>query len=205
LCHGGRLVRRAVALEDLRAAARSELERADVVLHRDRHPVQHAAWQRSRRLCHQRLAQLTNGRETGVQPLDFDDAVGRGLGACQGLAGIAHAPASSNCPSLGTRKKPSRRAGASWAGPNARGQGFTSSGRNRTASGPGTNGFTASLAGTALIWATYSRIRDICSARSGSASSLDRKSTRLNSSHVAISYAVFCLKKKKKKKKTKTQ
>src|SRR5690625_5569273 len=26
--------------------------------------------------------------------------------------------------------------------------------------------------------------------------SLDRKSTRLNSSHVAISYAVFCLKKK---------
>src|SRR5207253_10733024 len=31
----------------------------------------------------------------------------------------------------------------------------------------------------------------------------DRKSTRLNSSHVAISYAVFCLKKKKKKKNTK--
>src|SRR5690625_7064329 len=30
--------------------------------------------------------------------------------------------------------------------------------------------------------------------------SLDRKSTRLNSSHVAISYAVFCLKKKTKKK-----
>src|SRR5690625_6721628 len=28
----------------------------------------------------------------------------------------------------------------------------------------------------------------------------DRKSTRLNSSHVAISYAVFCLKKKKKEK-----
>src|SRR5690625_1991327 len=28
---------------------------------------------------------------------------------------------------------------------------------------------------------------------------LDRKSTRLNSSHVAISYAVFCLKKKKKR------
>src|SRR5574337_1692809 len=33
----------------------------------------------------------------------------------------------------------------------------------------------------------------------------DRKSTRLNSSHHSISYAVFCLKKKKKKKKpTKT-
>src|SRR5690606_40593792 len=31
---------------------------------------------------------------------------------------------------------------------------------------------------------------------------IDRKSTRLNSSHVKISYAVFCLKKKKKKIKT---
>src|SRR5438477_7503926 len=31
--------------------------------------------------------------------------------------------------------------------------------------------------------------------------SRDRKSTRLNSSHMSISYAVFCLKKKKKKKK----
>src|SRR5204862_7603574 len=33
----------------------------------------------------------------------------------------------------------------------------------------------------------------------------DRKSTRLNSSHVEISYAVFCLKKKKKNKKAKHQ
>src|SRR5256885_15948630 len=33
-------------------------------------------------------------------------------------------------------------------------------------------------------------------------SSVDRKSTRLNSSHLVISYAVFCLKKKKKKKRT---
>src|SRR5690625_6521440 len=33
---------------------------------------------------------------------------------------------------------------------------------------------------------------------SGKSVSEDRKSTRLNSSHVAISYAVFCLKKKKK-------
>src|SRR3989442_10668889 len=31
------------------------------------------------------------------------------------------------------------------------------------------------------------------------ASAVDRKSTRLNSSHVRISYAVFCLKKKKNK------
>src|SRR5439155_23409401 len=33
--------------------------------------------------------------------------------------------------------------------------------------------------------------------RAGPAGAPDRKSTRLNSSHVAISYAVFCLKKKK--------
>src|SRR5690242_21464995 len=32
---------------------------------------------------------------------------------------------------------------------------------------------------------------------------LDRKSTRLNSSHMSISYAVFCLKKKKNKNKVK--
>src|SRR5690606_41605003 len=36
---------------------------------------------------------------------------------------------------------------------------------------------------------------------SSTAVMLDRKSTRLNSSHVKISYAVFCLKKKTKKKK----
>src|SRR2546426_2230912 len=35
--------------------------------------------------------------------------------------------------------------------------------------------------------------------RSGSDRTADRKSTRLNSSHLVISYAVFCLKKKKKK------
>src|SRR5438034_7418353 len=34
---------------------------------------------------------------------------------------------------------------------------------------------------------------------------LDRKSTRLNSSHTVISYAVFCLKKKKKNKQNKIQ
>src|SRR2546426_2150331 len=33
---------------------------------------------------------------------------------------------------------------------------------------------------------------------------VDRKSTRLNSSHLVISYAVFCLKKKKKENKTYT-
>src|SRR5438874_6557349 len=39
------------------------------------------------------------------------------------------------------------------------------------------------------------RVRDLPGVRT-----IDRKSTRLNSSHVEISYAVFCLKKKKKKK-----
>src|SRR5687768_18357004 len=36
----------------------------------------------------------------------------------------------------------------------------------------------------------------------GSFGAIDRKSTRLNSSHGYISYAVFCLKKKKKKEST---
>src|SRR5438034_5837730 len=38
----------------------------------------------------------------------------------------------------------------------------------------------------------------------GKALARDRKSTRLNSSHTVISYAVFCLKKKKKKKNIRT-
>src|SRR5437899_7493929 len=37
-------------------------------------------------------------------------------------------------------------------------------------------------------------------AGAGKSTIADRKSTRLNSSHLGISYAVFCLKKKKKKK-----
>src|SRR5258708_17787888 len=36
-----------------------------------------------------------------------------------------------------------------------------------------------------------------CNLKSEAAARLDRKSTRLNSSHQIISYAVFCLKKKK--------
>src|SRR2546428_8985982 len=47
------------------------------------------------------------------------------------------------------------------------------------------------LNGTATTWASPSRRSTTCS--------VDRKSTRLNSSHDQISYAVFCLKKKKKK------
>src|SRR5439155_17354806 len=40
--------------------------------------------------------------------------------------------------------------------------------------------------------------RQIGILENGAGDRTDRKSTRLNSSHVAISYAVFCLKKKKK-------
>src|SRR2546427_5264990 len=46
------------------------------------------------------------------------------------------------------------------------------------------------------------RVRDV--ARRGARLQVDRKSTRLNSSHSQISYAVFCLKKKKKTKTRKT-
>src|SRR5436309_12665350 len=51
-------------------------------------------------------------------------------------------------------------------------------------------------------YAADSREGNVASARDlvdrAALATLDRKSTRLNSSHVKISYAVFCLKKKKK-------
>src|SRR5690349_25106913 len=46
----------------------------------------------------------------------------------------------------------------------------------------------------ALVWPMF----DFTEPSSSGRSRRDRKSTRLNSSHVEISYAVFCLKKKKK-------
>src|SRR5437870_7727742 len=55
----------------------------------------------------------------------------------------------------------------------------------------GTSAGAIAAAGAAA--AEYRRATDAASPQYG-----DRKSTRLNSSHVAISYAVFCLKKKKK-------
>src|SRR5215510_1601315 len=64
----------------------------------------------------------------------------------------------------------------------------------------------ALLAYTMPIWAMlfawpFLRVRpglrDVAALGLGIAGVADRKSTRLNSSHVAISYAVFCLKKKK--------
>src|SRR2546426_1284636 len=47
--------------------------------------------------------------------------------------------------------------------------------------------------------ATPARLRHVKAARAAKAPRVlqDRKSTRLNSSHLVISYAVFCLKKKK--------
>src|SRR5436309_7231638 len=55
-------------------------------------------------------------------------------------------------------------------------------------------------------WTAGCSVSHVCTAGvecvdelSSTTCSADRKSTRLNSSHVKISYAVFCLKKKKKK------
>src|SRR3712207_9436471 len=50
--------------------------------------------------------------------------------------------------------------------------------------------------GEAPAAAEAERARQPEPARDGAATSVDRKSTRLNSSHAHISYAVFCLKKK---------
>src|SRR3712207_8727791 len=47
-------------------------------------------------------------------------------------------------------------------------------------------------------WQVERRLLHVC-VDLASAPVLDRKSTRLNSSHANISYAVFCLKKKKRK------
>src|SRR5438874_9721696 len=53
---------------------------------------------------------------------------------------------------------------------------------------------------TSATRSTRDRRGALCASHRGRAkrsSPIDRKSTRLNSSHVEISYAVFCLKKKK--------
>src|SRR3989442_6264516 len=53
------------------------------------------------------------------------------------------------------------------------------------------------LADTIVMPRTVDQMIGRISKRSIAKVKLDRKSTRLNSSHVRISYAVFCLKKKK--------
>src|SRR5258707_5852910 len=55
---------------------------------------------------------------------------------------------------------------------------------------------------TASIWQSHNGLHDKNSRKNGGfvlENEPDRKSTRLNSSHANISYAVFCLKKKKSK------
>src|SRR5690625_6904230 len=61
-------------------------------------------------------------------------------------------------------------------------------------SGTGDSGhFYIDRDGTVQMWVAPDRVAH--HVRGHNARSIDRKSTRLNSSHVAISYAVFCLKK----------
>src|SRR2546421_8843982 len=50
------------------------------------------------------------------------------------------------------------------------------------------------------VWPTWGLSTSISGGEVAKGAMLDRKSTRLNSSHDQISYAVFCLKKKKKQK-----
>src|SRR2546422_9614783 len=59
------------------------------------------------------------------------------------------------------------------------------------------------LDATRNVGVTSGRITAVTTKLPAAREPLDRKSTRLNSSHGYISYAVFCLKKKKKKKKQK--
>src|SRR5947209_12400984 len=62
------------------------------------------------------------------------------------------------------------------------------------------DGYTLGLGGTgtlAINPTLYPNVGYDPRKRSGAAEAKDRKSTRLNSSHANISYAVFCLKKKK--------
>src|SRR5438876_4714279 len=56
--------------------------------------------------------------------------------------------------------------------------------------------------GGAKVTESYLNLDRILEVASATGCDADRKSTRLNSSHPSISYAVFCLKKKKKNKKT---
>src|SRR5207245_8053308 len=143
LRHRGRFVRRAIAFQNARAARRRELQRADVVLHRDRHAVEHAGRTGRGGLSVERLAEILGRGEQRVEALRFHQAVGDRFG-------ITH----SNWPSFGTTKKPSLKSGANSSGPNASWAGVTSSVRKRMASGPGTTGFTLPFAGTALSCAT---------------------------------------------------
>src|SRR5947199_8068793 len=62
------------------------------------------------------------------------------------------------------------------------------------------NQFTMRLVQCAHGWNDHARLAFCLGVRCGNGGEKDRKSTRLNSSHLGISYAVFCLKKKINKK-----
>src|SRR5947207_378374 len=67
---------------------------------------------------------------------------------------------------------------------------------------PYTTLFRSSVSSTPLCWRQKRSGQSAtkpCAAYQSATLRIDRKSTRLNSSHTVISYAVFCLKKKKKK------
>src|SRR5256885_4095085 len=68
---------------------------------------------------------------------------------------------------------------------------------------PYTTLFRSSVASRHSPWAKSLLLRWVVARQGTRRGVKDRKSTRLNSSHLVISYAVFCLKKKKKKKKIK--
>src|SRR3712207_7401051 len=70
-----------------------------------------------------------------------------------------------------------------------------------TDNSPGTPSFTYTAEQGDGTYLFYTRARDNATNFEAAPGSADRKSTRLNSSHANISYAVFCLKKKKKSKK----
>src|SRR5690554_7237465 len=53
--------------------------------------------------------------------------------------------------------------------------------------------------GTNMQMTMMAGVKEVKNSPTESIQDIDRKSTRLNSSHVRISYAVFCLKKKKKR------
>src|SRR5438034_2583741 len=61
----------------------------------------------------------------------------------------------------------------------------------------------AELVAHGKAYRCYCTVEELEEERAAAERGGDRKSTRLNSSHTVISYAVFCLKKKKKKKKVK--
>src|SRR5439155_3758385 len=121
------------------------------------------------------------------------------------LAGRCATTSRAGCPSRGRARRACRR----WtAGPASRRSSLTATGsptrttascrncpRARPAA-PAARSQSAALAPTATqarsAFDTEPRLK------LRTAAAIDRKSTRLNSSHVAISYAVFCLKKKKK-------